>query len=200
MGIVVAALIVVGMVAALNLLLTFGVIRRLREHTELLSEGASGGGGFTTMLAAGETVGPFTATTADGRSVSREVIEGATLFAAFSVGCEACVEKLPTFVELAASHPGGAERVLVVVVGSDDEAAAPFVSELSLLAAVVREGNQGPVAAAFGVTGFPAFAVVDPGGVVRASAVNPARLPAGGHGAEHGVGHGGLELVPAANG
>jgi hypothetical protein len=186
MGVVVPVLVTVGVVAALNLLLSFGVIRRLREHTELLAEGAVGRGGFTTMLAAGETVAPFTATTVDGRSVSREVIDRATLFAAFSVGCDACGEKLPGFLELAAAQLGGPERVLVVVVASDDEAAAPFVSELSPLATVVREGHQGPVAAAFGVSGFPAFAVVDPGGVVRASAVNPAGLPAGGHGTVHG--------------
>jgi hypothetical protein len=200
MGIVIAALIVVGVVTALNLLLTFGVIRRLREHTELLSDGAQSGGAFTTMLPAGETVAPFTAAAVDGRSVSREAIDDATLFAALAVGCEACGEKLPGFVELAASHPGGRERVLVVVVASDDEAAAPFVSELSPLATVVREGNQGPVAAAFGVTGFPAFAMVAPGGVVRASAVNPARLPSGGHVTVHGAAHSGVELVPAANG
>ncbi|MFD0636039.1 hypothetical protein ACFQ9X_35165 [Catenulispora yoronensis] len=37
------AVVVVGAIGCLNLLLTFGVVRRLREHTTLLAEGQGGG-------------------------------------------------------------------------------------------------------------------------------------------------------------
>jgi hypothetical protein len=169
------ALAVVGAVAVLNLLLTFGVIRRLREHTELL--GAQGSGTIPTMIAVGESIAPFSTTTVDGRPVSNEGFSGSTLIGVFGVGCAACETKLPKFVESAQAHPGGRAHVLVVVADGDDDAAAlRYVERLTGVANVVRESREGPVHTALGVAGYPAFALVDPAGVVRATALDPARL------------------------
>jgi hypothetical protein len=68
--IVIAAVIVVGVLCVLDLLLTFGVIRRLKEHTAMLAERGSGSLAPPVIgLAEGERPGAFSATTADGQRV-----------------------------------------------------------------------------------------------------------------------------------
>src|SRR6266508_4237143 len=69
-----AAVTVVGALGVVNLIFSLGVIRRLREHTEILDRLAAGGGaqGDSVMLPPGETVGDFVATTVDGEQLSRE--------------------------------------------------------------------------------------------------------------------------------
>jgi hypothetical protein len=172
-----AAVAIVGAVAVLNLLLTFGVIRRLREHSDLLAGGAGASRGAPTMTAVGESIAPFTATAVDGSLVSLDRFAGLTLVGAFAPGCEACEERLPVFVKHASSFPGGRQSVLALVVASDDVGAAPYVDALADIAVVVQEDRHGPVSAALGVTGYPTFALVDAGGVIRASALNPSGLP-----------------------
>jgi hypothetical protein len=170
-------LVIVGAVAVLNLLLTFGVIRRLREHTDLLANGGGASRGVPTMVGVGESIAPFTATAVDGSLVSLDRFVGLTLVGVFAPGCEACEEKLPVFVKQAGGFPGGRQNVLALVVASDDGEAASYVDALAEVAVVVREDHDGPVSAALGITGFPSFAHVD-GGVVRAGALDPRRLPA----------------------
>src|SRR5690606_37070056 len=60
-----AAVLLVGALCVLNLVLTVGVIRRLREHTELIQNMPRMQPPEQIMLPAGETVGPFTAVTED---------------------------------------------------------------------------------------------------------------------------------------
>ena len=59
----IGAVVVVGVLCLIDLLLTFGVIRRLREHTTMLA-GFQPGGDRVTGLAAGGTPAAFTATDA----------------------------------------------------------------------------------------------------------------------------------------
>lgn len=173
-----AGLVIVGAVAVLNLLLTFGVVRRLREHNDLLAGGAGASRGVPTMTAVGESVTPFTAAAVDGSVVSLDRFAGPTLVGVFGVGCDTCAEKLPVFVQHAGGFPGGPRSVLALVVASDDDSAvAPYIAALAEVAVVVRENHHGPVSTALGVTGYPAFALVDASGVVRASAADPSRLP-----------------------
>jgi Redoxin len=175
-GLLAAGLVVVGLVAVINLLLTFGVVRRLREHTELIGAGGVGAPSFSTMLDVGESIAPFDAATVDGATVSRDRLTGDTLIGVFGVGCEVCEEKLPKFVEFAAAFPGGRQQVLAVVAAEDSAAAAPYVDELTGVAAVVRDVGGGPVLTALGVHGYPAFAIADADGVVRSTAVDPTKL------------------------
>jgi hypothetical protein len=174
-GFLTAAVVVVGVIAAVDLLLTFGVIRRLREHTELIG---SGGGRTSapTMVEPGRSIAPFDTTTTDGAAVSRDGLSGTTLIGVFQVGCAPCTEQLPKFVESAGAFPGGREQVLAVVAAQDRNAAAAYVDELARVATVVHETPGGPLLTALGVSGFPAFAVAD-GEVVRSSALDPAKLP-----------------------
>ncbi len=171
MALLVAAVTVVGALGVVNLIFSLGVIRRLREHTEILDRLAAGGGaqGESVMLRPGETVGDFVATTMDGERVSRGALVGSTLVGFFSPDCAPCEERLPEFVDHAEHHPGGRRQVLAVIVAQDEDTAGPVVAELASVARVVRDVGAGPVPRAFGVHGFPAFALVEPGGMVRAS-------------------------------
>lgn len=178
MAVLVAAVIVVGVVGLLDLVLTFGVIRRLREHNAILT-GRLEGASAPIMIEVGAAAGEFVATTIDGIRVTRDQLTDTTLVAVMSTTCTACTERLPAFVARAAAHPGGRQQVLAVIVdgGAEDGGAAPFLDHLPAVAMVVREPTGGALATAFGISGYPAFALVDAGGVVRASGIHPARLP-----------------------
>lgn len=184
MAVLVAAVIVVGVVGLLDLVLTFGVIRRLREHNDILTERLEGTGA-PIMIEVGVAADEFVATTIDGARLTRDQLTDTTLVAVMSTTCAACTERLPAFVARAAAHPGGRQQVLAVVVdgsaqdggAADDGGAVPFLDRLPAVATVVREPVGGPLATAFGISGYPVFALVDAGGVVRASSIHPARLP-----------------------
>lgn len=173
MPVLISVTVLVGALALVDLVLTFGVVRRLREHTELLDR-LSGNG--PVMTPAGGTAADFAATTANGEPVSRDLLSGTTLLGVLSPDCPACREKLPRFAELARDHPGGRGQVLAVVVAPSDDEAAPVVAELAGVARVVRDAGGGPVTSAFAVHGYPAFALLGPGGTVLASGSDLAEL------------------------
>lgn len=158
----VAAVVLVGVLCLLDLVLTVGVIQRLRQHTELLNNLQAGAavGMPDVMLPAGAEVGEFATTTTDGDPVSRELLSGQTLVGFFSPDCQPCKEKLPRFIEAAPGVPGGRQQVLAVVVASPEEA-AETTARLSPVARVVVEPHDGPVTSAFGATGFPAFGLLN---------------------------------------
>jgi len=164
-----AAVIVVGIVGLLNLVLTFGVIRRLREHTVRFTAIEAGHGhSDPIMLGAGNTVQPFQAVTEDGVTFTRDGLAGRTLVSFFSPDCTPCQERMPQFIRYAAEHPGGRDRV-VAVVASDRDAAGEYAAALTPVARVVIEADQGPLCTAFGVQGFPAISLIDESGTVIAS-------------------------------
>lgn len=173
MAYLVAGLILVGAIASLNLLLTVGVIRRLRELDAQLPQRRLD----TALLPAGTTVDDFAAGTTDGATVSRRTLRGDTVVGFFSPGCEPCEALQPAFVEYAATVSGGRDHVIAVVAGDPDEA-APVVARLSGVARVVVEAPAGgAVARAFHVRGYPALFHVDGTGEVRASGTNLDALP-----------------------
>jgi hypothetical protein len=172
MPILIAAVVVVGGLCLLDLLLTFGVIRRLREHTNMLAAGR--GADPPVGLAAGMSPGAFTAST-----ISGEVVTGTTglrVVAFFSPWCKSCPERVPPFLEYLSSHRIGRDSVLTVV-ASDDGTSPPFQDQLAKVAQACVEPHEGMAAKAFEVVGFPAFFLLDADGVVAASGHNPAALP-----------------------
>jgi hypothetical protein len=174
----VAAVVVVTLLTLLNLILTFGVIRRLREHTTLLSRPPYLlAGDAEPMLPVGATVPQFVATATDGMPVSRGRRSGDTLVGFFSPGCRACDELLADFVGYATSMPGGSANVIAVVEALPGEE-AEVVARLTPVARVVveRPGTAGLVTA-FGVAHFPAVCVLDADGRVSASGRTLAALP-----------------------
>ncbi|WP_026212553.1 TlpA family protein disulfide reductase [Longispora albida] len=150
-----AAVVLVGGLCVLNLLLTLGVIRRLREHTELLSRRGSVADDRTPQP--GQVIGEFSS----GGLVTADLGER-TLVGFFSPSCAPCKEMLPSFVELAKGYAG---PVVAVVVAAGDEDAPGSVAALEPVARVVVEAPGGAAGKAFGVSAWPTFLVVSGGRV-----------------------------------
>ncbi|WP_344161016.1 hypothetical protein [Nocardiopsis rhodophaea] len=149
------------------------MIKRLREHTEALSN-LSGRG----SLGPGEEVGTFTTATVDGETLTRDALVGDTLVGFFSPSCAPCREQLPKFVDRARQMPGGREHVLAAVVG-DGAAAEHMVAELRAVARVVAERpGGGALSTAFQAVAFPAVLRVS-GGDDRTPQVMDARVDLG---------------------
>ncbi|TDC78974.1 TlpA disulfide reductase family protein [Streptomyces hainanensis] len=143
----------VGALGALNLVLALGIIRRLREHTELLAQRPTGSG-ESTAIAVGERVGDFAAVTRDGAEISTADLAENAVVAFFSPDCGPCRDRLPSFVEFARTVPGGARQVLAVVVDVAGDG-AEFVRSLGEVARVVVEKPDGSVSDAFQVRSYP---------------------------------------------
>lgn len=174
----IALVVLVGAVAVLNLLLTVGMIRRLRQHTEkLASLSTMGGPAPSIMIGVGERASEFAATTTDGEPVSRDLLSGLTLVGVLSPDCGACKERLPEFVSRAETFPGGRGQVLAVLAG-EPEQVEPYREQLAPVARVVIEPPMaGPVAAALKVQAWPAFGVLDAEGTLVADDLAMDELP-----------------------
>ncbi len=180
MSFTVALVILVGLLTVLNLGLTVGVIRRLREHTERLSgKAAVRSSGPKVIAQPGDHAQSFAAVTVDGESVSDAELVGApTLVGAFAYGCTSCEERRPAFVEFAKRFPGGRDRVLAVLVGGEDDLTAERAM-LEPVARLVLQAEPGTgMTAALGVKGYPAFAVFGADGAVLSSGTDVADLEA----------------------
>jgi hypothetical protein len=172
MAILIAAVALVGVLCLLDLLLTFGVIRRLREHTALLS--GRGGQPPVLGLAKGKAPGAFSAVTASG-----EVVTDAAklrMVAFFSSSCSACPERVPPFAEYASSHRLERDSVLAVIQDGAAEP-VPYLDQIAGVALVCMEPVDGEVAKAFEVNGYPLFFLLDADGAVVDSGFDPAMLP-----------------------
>ncbi|MFD4948238.1 TlpA family protein disulfide reductase [Streptomyces sp. NPDC058239] len=150
MPVLIAAVVLVGALCALDLALTLGVIKRLHEHTELLASTRRPAGGIDV----GSEISEFETSTVDGEHLLPGLLPEQTLVAFFSPGCEPCRDKLPKFVEYARHYPGGRTGVLTVVIG-DPAQSAGFVSALGPVARVVVEEHDGPLSAAFKAQSYP---------------------------------------------
>ncbi|MFB4195057.1 TlpA family protein disulfide reductase [Streptomyces carpaticus] len=149
-------------VTVLNLLLCYGIIRRLR------AEPAPG-------------QGPLTADhTVTGLRVGVPVALPAgspTLVGFFSPGCGACEDLLPAFTRAAGAHPGGTAKVTAVVVeAGPDSGSRTYLDALTPVAEVLRVPLDSPWVTAFGVTGFPQVHALTEDGALRWSALGPADL------------------------
>lgn len=169
----------VGLTAALclvNLLLTFGVVRRLREHGQMLSEPRTPP--EVTGLLPGESPGAFTAVSAAGKQLSDAT--GVRIAAFFSTTCSVCPERVEPFISYVSAHGLGREDVLAVIVGNGQpDGPTTYADQLAPVATVCTEpGEGGGVSTAFKVIGFPAFCLLDGGGLLTASGYDPAMLPA----------------------
>jgi ATP-binding cassette subfamily B protein len=146
MSYLVAAVVLLGVLCLLNLLLTLGIVRRLRTQPGWPPEQLF-------ALSPGSALGEFRVTTTTGELVTHDTVTGLVGF--FSAGCEACQDVLPRFVQRA--REAGRGNVLAIVGGSDGEA----VQALAPVAQIVLAGlDGGPVARAFQNTWTPALYLV----------------------------------------
>jgi thiol-disulfide isomerase/thioredoxin len=162
MSYLVAAVAVVAAASAVNLLVTFAVLRRLRQHGATLAR-----------LTALDDDASSTLQALVGRPVPDEAGAGPggqrpRLLGFFSPGCPACHEQAPSFARrarLEAGHGGGA---LAAVCGDADEA-GELVAMLGEAAVVLTAPDSDRLAAAIGVSLFPTFLVAERGAVAAAA-------------------------------
>lgn len=174
MPVLIAAVAIVGFLCALDLLLTFGVIRRLREHTAMLSEPRREAG-VPQGLSPGERPAEFAAIATDGTRVTGPA--GLRVVALLAAWCSACPETVPPFLDYLSGNLIARESVLAVVVDGEGEP-PPYLARLAAVAQVSFEPSDGALSTAFKVDGFPTFVLLDADGAVRASGWDPAELPA----------------------
>jgi len=167
MSVLWAALAIVCAICLLNLVLTVAVIRRLKEHTELINQGSLRSSAPDEItLPAGSQVGDFRAVTGDDRVVTRDDLREGLLVAFFSPHCPSCEEQKPAFVRYAAGLPGGRDDVIAVLLGSPEELEG-LRAELSGIAQIVIEPDvDGGMSKAFGLSGYPAFCLMGQDGVL----------------------------------
>ena len=158
MPVLTAMVVLIGALCLLNLLLTLGVIRRLREQTA--TRGPAGPPGRGSSRTA---VGGFTATTVDGDAVSPELLVDYTTVVFLAPECATCRDQVPELVRWAANRERS--RVLVVIDGNVSDT-TDLVAQLGRVARVIVERSGTPVADAFGVTAYPASCLVNDGEVV----------------------------------
>lgn len=150
----------------LNLLLTRGVIRRLREHDRRLDIAESGAPLGEPEPTVGAPVPMFTATTTDHGKVSHGAFaDGRTFVGFFSTSCQPCLRQLRQFADLVGSS--GQDDALFVI---NDDGEAPETLEALLDEAegagrVILEAQLGPTTTAFGVHRMPTLLAIDDGTV-----------------------------------
>lgn len=161
----ISAVALVGILGALNLLLTVGVIRRLREHSTLLA-GSTVMPNTSVILSdrkAGEEIAEFSTTTVDGDTVVSTALPADTLVAFLATGCAPCKDLLPRLGRYLDSSGRDRKSVLAVIIGdAEDSETELYVAEMSHRAQIVVEGPMGELSSAFGVSSFPALLEVGP--------------------------------------
>lgn len=171
-----AAVAVLAAIVLLQLVVTFGLVQRIR----LIQETAQ----FEPAdeeTAVGRVVGEFRATDTEGRPVSdADFRTGAGLVGFFSSGCPTCAG----IVDRLAADPPAEPFVAFVADGLGPERTARLVEPLSAFAriAVIDTANHAPDA--FGVVAFPTLmrvqrgVVVAAGGKLRSVGLDRRRTPA----------------------
>ena len=163
------AVTVLAVLCLLDLVLTLGVVRRLRDHNLRLAALAGTEPDGFRLPPPGEVISPFSAVAVTGETVTGDDLAEPTLVAFFTPDCPACEEKLLGFLAYARDFAGGRARVLGVVAG--ESGGAHYRTALSEVAVVVSERERGELQKAFDVTAFPSFLIVVGGTVAQATHV-----------------------------
>ncbi|GGT43086.1 TlpA family protein disulfide reductase [Streptomyces purpureus] len=162
-----ASVVLLGVLGLLNLTLTFGVVRRLRERPA----DATGGEMTVPALVAGPgaLIGTFSAVDTEGSVVDQDVLDDGSLVLFMSPGCPACEDLLPLVAERAGEY--GRDRVLAVVTRDEEKEAllGDYLKRLSPVARVVVTEFGDEVTRAFAVKGMPAYVEVGADGRVADS-------------------------------
>lgn len=170
MPVLAAAVALVGVLCLVDLVLSFGVIRRLRAHTEAINNLMATSSPKGLIAPVGQRIKAFTTVTDDGQTVSDSTLSGRTLVGFFLEDCAGCADGVPAFAAAAAYFPGGRDQVLaVIVVKSDEEKIAGYRAELAPTARVIVERKNGAVTTALDVVGYPAYGLLDQHGRVVAT-------------------------------
>lgn len=115
----VAVVVLLAVLVVANMLLTWGMLRRLRALQEQVVAGT--GPAPENGLHPGDEAPDFAALTTGGSTVTRdEVVRGETVLVFLSPHCEACETHLPS-VRLLARGAGGSPAAIAVIDGTREE-------------------------------------------------------------------------------
>lgn len=154
-SILVAVTIVIGALALVNLLLTYGLVRRVKALDHALGDVGA------VLPALGHRVEPFEVSTTEGATVTQaDLAEGEHVVALLSAGCGSCDEVVAALADMRSES-----RPLLLVHAGDGDG--------ELVASARRAGPvalvpHGPLAGAFGVRSFPAVLRIVDGRVAAA--------------------------------
>jgi hypothetical protein len=171
-GILIAVMVVVGVVAGADLLLSFALIRRVAA----LTSGGVGAGPVVDAPALGHEVSAFGVPLLDGGEFSRADLTGTRALAVFlTTSCEPCRKAITELRTLSVPLPG---PLYVVIVRTDADTDSDVFDAAAGMPAGARVGivssAQAPLQA-FGIDGFPTVLTLDDG-VVSASGFRVAAL------------------------
>lgn len=161
--------VVVALIGIINLLFTYGVVRRVKEHEARIAELGSTGA----MPPAGppleSTLPDFSATTTDGRHIDTDMLgSGEAFIGFFDTDCAPCQEQVPRFARLSAARDAG--RFCVFIAG-DGTRATEMASLFDDHVLVVIEEGPSSTAATLGVNAFPTLLMLSEG-VIKANTVS----------------------------
>ncbi len=158
MIVLVAAVVLLTVVMAVHLLLTFALIRRVRELQENVAKGPARD---ESLPRPGMRIGNFTAELTDGRTfATTDLVEGDTLVGFFAAGCSPCK---PVVADLVANPP--AERFVAFVETDGTELGVDLMTKLAGIAEVAELPRDSAVSGAFAQEGFPTLVRVTDGEV-----------------------------------
>lgn len=164
-GILIAVVVVVGIVAGADLLLSFAVVRRLSA----LQARMQGGGGGNASPAVGHQIGDFEVELLTGGVFTlANLMEEASVVIFLTTTCEPCQAAIAELRELPAplSFP---MFVLINATDQDqDNAVLNVAADMPPGTRVAEISASHPVMRAFGIDGFPSVLGVEDG-IVRAS-------------------------------
>ena len=162
-GILIAVVVVVGVVAGADLLLSFAVIRRLAALQERIKEG--GGSGISPAV--GHKVGDFQVELLTGGAFTLADLMGASPMVVFlTTTCEPCQAAI---AELHAMPTPLPIPLYVLISGSDaDSDVLRVAAQMPEGARIAEISGSDGVMRAFGVDGFPTMLGIEDG-IVRAS-------------------------------
>jgi hypothetical protein len=153
----VVATIVIAVVVVFNLLLTFGLITRMR---------AQQGETWSPAQHVGRVVGAFRVTATDGTELTEQLLaERETIVGFMSATCPACA----AMRDKLASAQLPAPFIAFIDGDATDPASAALSAQLARLGPVAYTSRGAPVIEAFGADGYPALYRVNGGTVVAAS-------------------------------
>jgi thiol-disulfide isomerase/thioredoxin len=154
-----AMCVVAGAIGLLNVILTLGLVGRVRLLQEVVQEGTFPD---PDLPKPGEPVGSFAVTASDGKPLSSQDLQGdATLVGFFTSGCKPCADLRTELVRT----PPGLPFIAFVVGDDDDPEADEIVQTLSRLGSVARTQPDDAVTRAFRPSGFPTLIRTERGAV-----------------------------------
>ena len=178
-----AAIVALSLVVLFNLLLTFGVLRRLRELQDRTPQGP-----ITPPLQTGIRAPAFVAHDISGARFSERDLAGGGVLAFLATDCDGCHQQIPT---LQVSLASVSNLPVVVVVATamhgevDTERSVELMSRVKVpeytrkVAAI--EPLDGNLQAAYQVTDFPTYIIIDDGGIIRATTHDASRVGIAAH-------------------